>query len=84
MRVVGDTNVWISGVLNCVGRPAAIRKAFQGERFTIIDTEYQVGAVSLLIDVNYSCRPADLIVADQLYRVANEGSLTVRFERRGE
>lgn len=39
MRAVVDTNVWISAVLNAAGLPAAVRSAFQGQRFTLVTSE---------------------------------------------
>ena len=39
MRVVVDTNIWISALLNPAGHPARVRKALEEGRFSLISSE---------------------------------------------
>ena len=39
IRVVVDTNVWISALLNPAGHPARIRQAFEEGRFSLVASE---------------------------------------------
>ena len=39
MRVVVDTNVWVSAILTRTGPPGRVRTAFEDDRFTVVTSE---------------------------------------------
>jgi len=77
LRVVVDTNVWVSAVLNPVGPPAAVLDAFAAGRFELVTCEPLLTELRLVLNRprlarRYQIHPSDVDELIALLRMRAE------------